>query len=220
MNNSVTEQSAGGAESTGEGVGKSFEQDGEQRARLNREELAERIARAVPEDGTVQPLKGLHLIRVSATSGPVVGVAYPSFCVIAQGTKEIYLGETCYRYDPYQYLLATVELPVVIQLGEASKEKPYLSLRLELDPALVASVMLEAGLPSPRSQKGSVRALDVSPLDVNLLEAAVHLVRLAEAPPSEARVLLPLIHARDPLPASGRRSGCAPSAPGPAGRAH
>ena len=32
----------------------------------NREELVERIARAVPEDGTTQPLQGLHLNRRSS----------------------------------------------------------------------------------------------------------------------------------------------------------
>ncbi len=120
-------------------------------------------------------------------------MAYPSFCVIAQGSKEIHLGDERYRYDPYRYLLATVELPVISQLVEASPERPYLSLRLDLDPALVASVMLEAGLPSPRREAGSARAIAVSLLDADLLDAAVRLVRLVEAPPAEARVLTPLI---------------------------
>ena len=72
------------------------EQDREREARqalANREELAERIARAVREDGTVEPLTGLHLKRVSSPTEPVHGVSIPAFCVIAQGSKEIYLGE-------------------------------------------------------------------------------------------------------------------------------
>ena len=32
-----------------------------QRAQVNRDELVERIARAVPRDGMVEPLKGLYL---------------------------------------------------------------------------------------------------------------------------------------------------------------
>jgi AraC-like DNA-binding protein len=78
-------------------------------------------------------------------------------------------------------------------LVAASPEHPYLSLRLDLDPALVASVMLEAGMPSPKRETGSVRALNVSSLDTNLLNSAVQLVRLLDAPAAEARVLLPLI---------------------------
>lgn len=170
-----------------------MEQSAEIRAKLNREELVARIAREVPEDGTAQTVKGLHLARASSTTGPAVGVAYPSFCIIAQGSKEIHLGGERYQYDPYHYLLTTVELPIVIQQIEASPERPYLGLRLDLDPALVASVLLEAGLPSPRRETGSARALDVSPLDADLLDAAVRLVRLVDAPPAEARVLMPLV---------------------------
>lgn len=158
-----------------------------------REELNRRIARAVRTDGSAEPLKGLCLYRSSVIKEPTHGVTRPSLCVIAQGVKEVHLGEECFRYDPYRYLLATVGLPVVGHLVEASPEKPYLALRLDLDPSLVASVMLEAGLPAPRRNVGSVRALDVSPLDMGLLETMVRLVRLVEAPPAEARVLLPLV---------------------------
>ncbi|HEY2289808.1 MAG TPA: AraC family transcriptional regulator [Thermoanaerobaculia bacterium] len=161
------------------------------RVYAHREELAERIARAVPEDGAVEPLQGLRLNRASAPTEPLHGVSRPSFCVIAQGSKEVLLGDSRYRYDPAHYLLATVELPVVGQVVEASAERPYLSLRLDLDPALVGSVMVEAGHLSSRSQ-GDVRALDVSPLDADLLNAVVRLARLLDAP-AEARVLRPLI---------------------------
>jgi AraC-like DNA-binding protein len=111
--------------------------------------------------------------------------------VIAQGSKEVLLGDSRYRYDPSQYLLATVELPRVSQVLEASKERPYLSLRLELAPTLVSSVLVEAGHASPPGH-ADVRAIAVSPLDGNLLDAFVRLVRLLDAP-AEARVLLPLI---------------------------
>jgi AraC-like DNA-binding protein len=112
-------------------------------------------------------------------------------CLIAQGSKEVLLGESRYRYDPSHYLLATVELPRVSQVLEASKERPYLSLRLELDPALVSLVLVEAGHSSPRDH-ADVRAIDVSPLDGNLLDAFVRLLRLLDSP-AEAQVLMPLI---------------------------
>src|ERR1044072_5737530 len=100
----------------------------------SRRELAERIAGPVPNDGVCQPIPGLYLTRNSQPGRRVHGVTVPSFCVIAQGAKEIYLGESCYRYDTDHYLLATVELPTVGRIVEASEEQPYLGLRLELDP--------------------------------------------------------------------------------------
>jgi hypothetical protein len=58
------------------------------------------------------------------------------------------------------YLLATIELPIVSQILEESKAQPYLSLRLDLDPTLVGSVMVEAGDRSP--QRGAnVKAIEV-----------------------------------------------------------
>ena len=165
--------------------------DGTHRAYAYRDELAERIARAVPQDGTVEPLAGLHLFRSSTPSELLHGVSKPSLCVIAQGSKQVVLGESIYRYDPAHYLLATVELPVVGQILEASKEQPYLSLRLDLDPALVGSVMVEAGHLASR-YPDDVRAMDVSSLDANLLDTVVRLMRLLDSP-AEARILRPLI---------------------------
>jgi AraC-like DNA-binding protein len=161
------------------------------RAQANREELVERIAGALPEDGRVEPLKGLYFVHVSSPTKGLYGVIQPSFCVIARGSKEVLLGEQRYRYDPYHYLLTTVELPFISQVLEASKEEPYLSLRLTLDPALVSSVMVEAGHVAPRSA-GDVRSIDVSPLSADLLDAVVRLVRLLDTP-SDVPVLAPLL---------------------------
>jgi AraC-like DNA-binding protein len=164
----------------------------EQRVQANREELVERITRAIREDGTMQPLPGLHLGRASSSPlEPTHGVLKPSFCVIAQGSKEVYLGQSRYQYDPFHYLLATVEFPTLSRVMDASKVCPYLSLRLELPPALVGSVMVESGHASP-PRHADVRAIDVSPLDVNLLDAVVRLIRLLGSP-AEAPILMPLI---------------------------
>jgi AraC-like DNA-binding protein len=162
-----------------------------QQIQANRAELVERILRAMPEDGVIQPLPGVHLARLSAPMEKVHGVLEPSLCVIAQGSKEVFLGETRYEYDPFNYLLSTIELPRASQVLEASKERPYLSLRLELDSALVGSVMVESDHTAPRRQ-ADVRAIDVSPLDANLLDAVVRLVRLLDSP-AEAPMLMPLI---------------------------
>jgi AraC-like DNA-binding protein len=131
------------------------------------------------------------LRRASAPTEMGHGVSYPSFCVIAQGSKEILLGESRYRYDPARYLITSAALPIATRVIEASPERPYLAFVLRLDPAVVGSVMVEAGQPAPRAT-AAVRAIDVSPLDAGLLDAVVRLVRLL-ASPAEARFLAPLV---------------------------
>ncbi len=68
--------------------------------RAHREELLERIAHVMREDGTAEPIAGLYLIRVSEPNVRVHSVSVPSFCVIAQGGKEIALGASRHGYDP------------------------------------------------------------------------------------------------------------------------
>jgi AraC-like DNA-binding protein len=101
------------------------------------------------------------------------------------------LGDKQYRYDPAHYLVATATLPVASRITEASRDRPFLSLLLRLDPVLVGSVMVEAGHPAPRNHS-AVRAIDVSPLEAGLLDAVVRLVRLLDAP-ADARFLAPLV---------------------------
>ena len=161
------------------------------RAQASREELVERIARAIREDGTVEPLEGLGLRRASSPTELGHGVSYPALCMIAQGSKEILLGDNRYRYDPAHYLITTAELPIASRITEAEEERPYLGLVLRLDPTLVGSVMVEAGHPAPRDHT-AVKAIDVSPLDAGLLDAVARLVRLLDSP-TEARFLAPLV---------------------------
>lgn len=162
-----------------------------QRIQANRAELAERIMRAVPADGHAQPLPGVYLYRSSQPHGQVHSVAKPAFCVIAQGSKEVLIGESSYRYDPSHYLITTVNLPRVSQVLEASHERPYLSLLLDLTPAQVDAVLLEMGPALPRGDSDA-RAIDVSPLDADLQDAVLRLVRLLDAP-AQVPVLMPLI---------------------------
>lgn len=163
----------------------------EQRAQLSRAELTERLQRVVPADGVVEPVPGLRLGRASSPSALARSVYVPALCVIAQGSKELWLGDERYRYDPERYLITTASLPVASQITEASHDQPFLTVMLHLDPTLVGSVMVEAGYLVARDQS-SVRAIAVSQLDGELLDAVVRLVRLVNAA-TDARVLIPLV---------------------------
>lgn len=158
---------------------------------MNQRELAARIARILPHDGTAEPIAGLHLYRASTPTDRIHGVTQPSLCVIAQGAKEIQIGDRQYRYDPHRYMLATVELPITGKVVEASVQTPYFSLRLDLDPGVVGSVMAESQLPAP-SGYGEAKGVVVSNLESGLLDATVRLLRLVETP-LETTMLVPLV---------------------------
>jgi AraC-like DNA-binding protein len=163
----------------------------QQRNQTNLSELADRISSAVQTDGSQDPFPGVRLTRLSKTNEQIYGDSKPAVCFIAQGTKEVYLGDNCYRYDSQHYLLATVELPVKSIIQTASPQNPYLGLRIEIDPALVGSVMVEAGITTAHNSSDA-RALCVSPVDSELLDAATRLVRLLDSP-AESKMLIPQI---------------------------
>ena len=157
----------------------------------NREELVRLIKRARPEDGAEQVLPGLFLARFSKLTTSPNAVFQPAFCFVAQGSKRAMLGDEVHRYDPGQYLIFTVDLPLTFHVDEATEDRPYLGLRLNLDPAIVASVIAEADL---RFRKGdaAAKAMSVNSVDPDLLDAVVRLVRLTERP-NDKKMLVPHI---------------------------
>jgi AraC-like DNA-binding protein len=162
-----------------------------QRVKTNREELTERIGRTVSEDGAKEMLPGFFFARSSRPLESLNTVYQPAFCLVAQGRKRALLGEEVFRYDPGHYLLFTVDLPLIFQIEKATPDEPYLGLRLDLDPSVVASVLMEANIKIKKGDASS-KAMDVDSIDANLLDAVVRLVRLADEPAS-SNILAPLI---------------------------
>ena len=70
-------------------------------------EMARLVDRFVPEDGLhLTAIPGLKLARATTPSLPMQTVYDPCLCIIAQGRKEIRLGDELYVYDPLNYLVA------------------------------------------------------------------------------------------------------------------
>jgi len=165
----------------------------QRRLEAGRAELAERIARAQPDDGQLEVRPGLYLNRISSPHYAVHGVLEPSCCVVAEGSKEVTLGEESFRYDAAHYLIAIMGVPTFARIVHATPEQPYLGMRFLLDPAMVTSVILESGIIRQKSEvAGDAKAVDVSALGVDMLDAALRLVRAAESA-EEYRMMGPLI---------------------------
>lgn len=126
-------------------------------------------------------IPGLALHRRESPTEPSCYMFSPHLCLIAQGVKRILLGEEAYVYDERSFVVSSVELPLVSYVTEASPEKPYLGLTLELDVKEISKLMHHDRLPSPRSGPTS-RGIGVSKLTPSLLNAVERLVSLLETP--------------------------------------
>lgn len=95
------------------------------------EELAALIERFAPTDGVhMTPIPRLKVVRLSQPSEPMHGLHEPALCIIAQGAKQVILGDRIYRYDAAHCLVVSLDLPVIGQVIEATPDKPYLCVKL------------------------------------------------------------------------------------------
>ncbi len=156
------------------------------------EQLAALIAEMSDRDGGyLTAIPGLYLSKLSTTSAPRHTVDRAIFCVVAQGVKSILLNNERYIYDSSKYLLVSLDLPLVGQIMEATRNKPFLGVSMELDFSEIGSLSIEAGL-ALQSDPGRSRSLFVSPMDQELLDAVIRLVCLLKKP-AQIPILAPLV---------------------------
>ncbi|WP_337101143.1 AraC family transcriptional regulator [Paenibacillus sp. YIM B09110] len=154
-------------------------------------ELANIIERYLEVDGVQRTaISSLYFMRRSNASGPSHGVYKPSFCLVAQGEKEVWLAKERFNYSPADYLVASVHLPVTTQVTEATPDVPYLGLRLEFSPSQILKVLHDSELPVIPKESAK-RAMYVSNIESSLLDAVLRLARLLDTP-EDIPMLAPL----------------------------
>jgi AraC-like DNA-binding protein len=154
-------------------------------------ELAARILRHAPSDGLYPcALPRVTLIRSSGPTMPMPVIYQPSICVVAQGRKQAVLGDLMHVYDTATFVLASVDLPVIGSVIEASRQFPYLSLQYDLDVATLGELVFdrvpERDMPPPRA------GLALHQMTLELADACRRLVALLDRP-EDIPVLAPLI---------------------------
>src|SRR4051794_31858899 len=94
-----------------------------------RAELARKIAnRALAEGDMETELPGLRLYRRSVPTSCASAAYQPSLVVFAQGQKRILVGKTTYLCDGSNFLLTSIDLPVLSQVVAATAKTPILGL--------------------------------------------------------------------------------------------
>ena len=139
----------------------------------------------------ITAVPGLSLFRRDEPTGPISGMYEPSVCLVAQGAKRVLLGDDAYVYDAHHYLITSVHLPTVVQIIDASREKPYLGLRLKLDQREISQLMVDSNLPPPRAQQSS-RGMATGEVTWHLLNAFQRLIDLL-AEEKDIPILAPVI---------------------------
>ena len=131
------------------------------------------------------PVPGLTTIRSTAPGGLVHAISRPLVCLVLQGSKQVAMGSQTFAFGAGDSLLITADVPTVSQITRASLAAPYLSLVLDLDPAVIADLTAQMRA-VPVADGAPVRA---EPTDAEVADAALRLMRLLERPAS-----VPVLH--------------------------
>lgn len=154
--------------------------------------LIDLISRHAPTDGIHDtPIPGVSLVRSGKPTIPMPVVYEPTLCLIAQGRKHVVAGSASYVYDAATHLVASVDIPVMGSVIEASEQAPYLCLVLDLDMSVLSELALRHRAPDDAT------GLPTSGIELNtttapMLDAAVRLARLLDTP-ADIEELAPLI---------------------------
>ncbi|MBV9390158.1 MAG: AraC family transcriptional regulator [Chroococcidiopsidaceae cyanobacterium CP_BM_ER_R8_30] len=126
-------------------------------------------------------IEQLSFMRADTPSTVIHQVDEPRLAIIVQGQKEMLLGEETYHYGVGQYLVVSVDLPLGRCIAEATPDKPYLGLKLTLDPMQLCDLVAQMSFSSAK-KNNSVRGLFVSNVDATLIECVLRLIKLLNTP--------------------------------------
>jgi AraC-like DNA-binding protein len=119
----------------------------------------------------------------------------PTLSVIAQGVKQTTLNGRTFTYGPGQFLVVSVDLPVIGHVTRATVEEPFLAFVLELRPERIAALLLET---APAAASGAetvdpvLAGLAVSDASPALIDVTVRMLALLDAPEDAAALALGL----------------------------
>lgn len=155
--------------------------------------LAALVSSQAPYDGSFElRVPGVYAIRHSRPHKELVhGILRSGVCIVAQGAKSVLAGQDVYEYDASRMIIFPVELPGAGQVTRASHAKPFLALKLDLDPQKVAELVIKVfphGLPKVRGPA----TVCVWPADARIVDAAARLIELM-ASADDAQLIAPLV---------------------------
>ncbi|WP_329001930.1 AraC family transcriptional regulator [Kribbella sp. NBC_00709] len=134
---------------------------------------------------SVHLIDGMQVSRRDEPTELTGGIAQPSVAVVASGVKRTMLNGVAYEYGAGQFLVTSLDLPVVGQALKASPDEPFTVVSLRLDPVEIAPLLLDTPERPPQ-----YAGLVVSDATADLLDPVVRLLRIADRP-DDVRVLAP-----------------------------
>ncbi|MCS4306513.1 AraC-like DNA-binding protein [Rheinheimera pacifica] len=105
----------------------------------------------------------------------------PCLCIIVQGRKNVLLGTEMLSYGELEFLIASVDLPILGTVIEASEQQPYFVIQINIDVRLLSELLLQMEHLAVAS-KTAKSGLFIGQVDRQMGDSLLRLFTLLEEP--------------------------------------
>ncbi len=156
-----------------------------------RRKMIELLKSCLPQEGINESLvKGVRLFRIDSASPRTPKSYEPQIIIMAQGRKNVFLGDSVFTYDPSHYLVLSVPLPIECEAIAAPGE-PILGFSITVDPLIIGEILLEMD-DTPHQAESLPKGIYGAPMTDLIADSAIRLLQTLSSA-KDRRILGPMI---------------------------
>ncbi|WGE34977.1 AraC family transcriptional regulator [Actinobacillus genomosp. 1] len=155
-------------------------------------QIIDKLLPLVPKNQIWQtPIDGFVIQHADRPTPVANTILEPRICIVLQGERKICVGDQCTLFSNKYFMFCPVNVPLSVEVVEASPEKPYLMMTMKIDLKMVTSIVPHIPKSVAKNQTKSTAFLKWQ-MEENLLAQFERLIDLLKTP-EDIDFLAPLI---------------------------
>lgn len=157
------------------------------------EQIIEKIIKLYQEPGYFNTtIKGFKISKRDEPTELKKCFYTPLAILLLQGSKQTIFGDKDFTFGAGQYLVCSVDIPLMSRIKDATTENPCIGLVVELDSYLISQLMSEMNMNEAKYNEDQT-CFAGADADEDLISAFVRLVELLEQSEDRHKILVPMI---------------------------
>ena len=147
-----------------------------------RQKLLRLVKRVAVDEGVnTTDIPNVFCYKICRPQVTMPAVYEPCLCIIVQGRKNVLLGTEMLSYGELEFLIASVDLPILGTVVEASEQRPYFVIQINIDVRLLSELLLQMDYLAV-ANKTAKSGLFIGQVDRQMGDSLLRLFKLLEEP--------------------------------------
>ena len=157
------------------------------------EQIKEKIIKLYQEPGYYNTsIKGFKVSKRDEPTELKKCFYTPLAILLLQGNKQTIFGDREFTFGQGQYMVCSVDIPLMSRIKNATKERPCIGLVVELDSNLISQLMTEMNFSEVKYSENQT-CFAGADADEDLINAFIRLAELLEQSEDRQKILAPMI---------------------------